>query len=123
MDFDRIREAARGYEKDMTAFLRAIVRHPGESCGERAHAETIAAEMRKLGFDEVKTDPQGNVMGFMGEGDKIIAFDGHIDTVGIGNPEKGTDEPHHSGRFQIDEDCLINSVAFYAQYALDFLNE
>ena len=51
MDFDRIREAARGYEKDMTAFLRAIVRHPGESCGERAHAETIAAEMRKLGFD------------------------------------------------------------------------
>ena len=94
MDFDRIREAARGYEKDMTAFLRAIVRHPGESCGERAHAETIAAEMRKLGFDEVKTDPQGNVMGFMGEGDKIIAFDGHIDTVGIGNPENWTFDPY-----------------------------
>ena len=48
MDFDRIREAARGYEKDMTAFLRAIVRHPGESCGERAHAETIAAEMQVI---------------------------------------------------------------------------
>ena len=43
--------------------------------------------------------------------------------VGIGDPEKGTDEPHHSGRFQIDEDCLKNSVAFYAQYAVDYLNE
>ena len=31
--------------------------------------------------------------------DSLLAF------VGIGNPEKGTDEPHHSGRFQIDEDC------------------
>ncbi len=49
--------------------------------------------------------------------DSLIAF------VGIGNPEKGTDEPHHSGCFKIDEDCLQNSVAFYAQYALDFLNE
>ena len=53
MDFNRIKEAAQGYEKDMTAFLRAIVRNPGESCDEKAHVETIAAEMRKLGFDEV----------------------------------------------------------------------
>ena len=49
--------------------------------------------------------------------DSLLAF------VGIGDPEKGTDEPHHSGRFQIDEDCLKNSVAFYAQYAVDYLNE
>ena len=49
--------------------------------------------------------------------DSLLAF------VGIGDPAKGTDEPHHSGRFQIDEDCLKNSVAFYAQYAVDYLNE
>ena len=49
--------------------------------------------------------------------DSLLAF------VGIGDPEKGTEEPHHSGNFKIDEDCLQNSVAFYAKYALDYLNE
>ena len=49
--------------------------------------------------------------------DSLLAF------VGIGDPEKGTDEPHHSGRFQLDEDCLQNAAAFYAQYALDYLSE
>ncbi len=49
--------------------------------------------------------------------DSLLAF------VGIGDPEKGTEEPHHSGNFKIDEDGLQNSVAFYAQYALDYLNE
>lgn len=84
MDYEKIKDAAKGYEKDMTAFLRAIIRNPGESCDEKKHIETIAAEMKKVGFDEVNIDPQGNVIGFMGSGSRIIAFDAHIDTVGIG---------------------------------------
>lgn len=83
MDLNKIKEAAQNYEKDMTAFLRAIVKNPGESCDEKAHIETIAAEMKKLDFDEVVIDPQGNVIGYMGTGDKIIAYDAHIDTVGM----------------------------------------
>ena len=94
MDLNRIKEAAQGYEKDMTAFLRAIVKNPGESCDERAHIETIAAEMRKLDFDDVVIDPQGNVIGYMGTGDRIIAFDAHIDTVGIGNIDNWTFDPY-----------------------------
>ena len=58
-DFDKVKAAAEGYEKDMTAFLRAIVKNPGESCDEKAHIDTIAAEMKKVGFDEVVIDPQG----------------------------------------------------------------
>ena len=48
MDFNKIKEAAQNYQADMTAFLRAIVRNPGESCDEKAHIDTIAAEMKKL---------------------------------------------------------------------------
>ena len=59
MDLNKIKEAAQNYEKDMTAFLRAIVKNPGESCDEKAHIDTIAAEMKKLDFDEVVIDPQG----------------------------------------------------------------
>ncbi len=35
MDFSQIRKAAEGYGPDMTAFLRAIVRNPGESADEK----------------------------------------------------------------------------------------
>ena len=46
LDFNKIKEVAQGYQADMTAFLRAIVKNPGESCDEKAHVETIAAEMK-----------------------------------------------------------------------------
>ena len=93
-DFNRIKEAAQGYEKDMTAFLRAIVKDPGESADEKKHADTIVAEMKKVGFDEAGTDPMGNVIGYMGSGKTLICFDGHIDTVGIGNRDNWSFDPY-----------------------------
>ena len=59
MDYNKIKATAESYKGDMTKFLRAIVKNPGESCDEKAHIETIAAEMKKLDFDEVVIDPQG----------------------------------------------------------------
>jgi len=94
MDFNKIKEVAQSYEKDMTAFLRAIVKNPGESCDEKAHVTTIADEMKKVGFDEVVIDPQGNVIGYMGTGSRIIAYDAHIDTVGIGNKANWNFDPY-----------------------------
>ena len=94
MDYNKIKATAESYKDDMTKFLRAIVKNPGESCDEKAHIETIAAEMKKLDFDEVVIDPQGNVIGYMGTGDKIIAYDAHIDTVGIGNIENWNFDPY-----------------------------
>lgn len=94
MDFKKITEAAKNYEKDMTAFLRAIVKNPGESCDEKAHITTIANEMRKVGFDKVEIDPEGNVLGYMGTGSRIIAYDAHIDTVGIGYLENWKFDPY-----------------------------
>ncbi|MCH7774781.1 MAG: YgeY family selenium metabolism-linked hydrolase, partial [Bacteroidetes bacterium] len=35
--------------------------------------------MDEAGFDEVKIDGLGNVIGRIGNGKKIIAIDGHID--------------------------------------------
>lgn len=94
MNFNEIKEKAEGYKDDMTAFLRAIVKNPGESADEAKHIETIANEMKKLDFDEVVIDPQGNVIGYMGDGDKIIGFDAHIDTVGIGNIDNWEFDPY-----------------------------
>ena len=48
MDYEKIKEAAQNYQDDMTRFLRAIVKNPGESCDERKHIETIEAEIDAL---------------------------------------------------------------------------
>ena len=103
LDFELIKKTAEGYGKDMTAFLRAMISHPSESCEEGEVVACIKAEMEKLGFDEVKVDGLGNVMGFMGEGDKIIAIDSHIDTVGIGNIENWDFDPYKG----FEDDQLI----------------
>lgn len=89
---------------------------------EKAAARGAAAVKKLLGEQGLGQQPPmmgGEDFSYMMHAvpDSLLAF------VGIGDPEKGTDEPHHSGCFRIDEDCLQNSVAFYAQYAMDFLNE
>ena len=94
LDYNKIKETARHYEKDMTKFLREIIRFPGESCDEKAHIARIAAEMQKLDFNKVEIDPMGNVLGYMGTGKTLIAFDGHIDTVGIGNKDNWNFDPY-----------------------------
>ena len=79
MDFEKIKAAAQAYQADMTRFLRDMISHPSESCEEREVVHCIKAEMEKLGYDKVEIDGLGNVIGWMGDGDKIIAIDGsHI---------------------------------------------
>lgn len=94
MDYGKIKELANGYEKDMTKFLRDLVKIPGESCGEKGHIDRIAEEMKKVGFNKVDIDKMGNVLGYMGEGKTLIGFDAHIDTVGIGNIKNWEFDPY-----------------------------
>lgn len=94
MDFDGIKLAAKGYESQMTNFLRDLVRIPGESTTEEGHINRIAKEMHALGFDKVEIDPMGNILGYMGCGKTLIGFDAHIDTVGIGNIKNWEFDPY-----------------------------
>lgn len=94
MDFEAIKKAAKGYEADMTRFLRDLVKIPGESCDEEGHINRIAEEMEKVGFNKVVIDDMGNVLGYMGTGATLIGFDAHIDTVGIGNIRNWEFDPY-----------------------------
>src|SRR5512143_3669806 len=49
--------------------------------------------MKKLGFDEVRFDKMGNTVGRIGNGKKVIVFDSHIDTVGVGDPSEWKWDP------------------------------
>lgn len=67
-------------------FLRDLVALPSPSRGERLACERVMREMETLGFDEILLDDMGNVLGRLGSGSRTIAFDAHIDTVGISRP-------------------------------------
>lgn len=85
IDYAKVKELAESYRADMVAFLRNLIKHKGTSCQEGDKAKLIQKEMDKLGFTKTEIDPLGNVIGYMGTGKELIAFDGHIDTVGVGN--------------------------------------
>ena len=127
MDFEAIRRAAEGYRDQMSRFLRDMISHPSESCGEREVALCIQAEMEKLGYDRVELDGLGNVIGWMGQGDKIIAFDAHIDTVGVGNRENWEADPYQGyetddiiyGRGASDQEGGMASAVYGARIMKD----
>jgi len=93
-DVRAIADRAEQYTPAMVKFLREMIAIPSESAGERAVIERAAAEMRAAGFDEVKTDGMGNLLGRVGHGPTVIAIDGHIDTVGVGDRSTWKVDPH-----------------------------
>lgn len=74
-------------------FLRDLVTIPSPTRGERLACERVAREMRDLGYDQVEVDEMGNVIGRVGSGHRVIAFDAHVDTVGITNPSQWRFDP------------------------------
>ncbi|MCP4901045.1 MAG: YgeY family selenium metabolism-linked hydrolase [bacterium] len=67
-------------------FLRDLVTIPSPTRGERLACERVMHEMEELGYEDVHLDEMGNVLGRVGSGPRVIAYDAHIDTVGITNP-------------------------------------
>lgn len=74
-------------------FMREICAIPSYESLIGPVGERIAEEMRNLGFDEVRFDKMGNIMGRIGDGPRTIVFDSHIDTVGVGDPEEWQWDP------------------------------
>ena len=101
MNIEAVKKAAEGYKAEMSRFLRDMIKIPSESCDEKGVVHCIAAELEKLGYDKVEIDGLGNVIGWIGEGDKIIAIDSHIDTVGIGNINNWEHDPYEG--YETDE--------------------
>lgn len=72
---------------DIIQFLRDICAIPSMDSLIAEVGERIQAEMRRLGYDEVRFDRMGNTLGRIGSGPRVLVYDSHIDTVGIGNRE------------------------------------
>lgn len=80
----------------LTARLVAAPSHDGVPDAERAAAEVAREAMTRLSYRDVTVDEIGNVTGRMpGDGSAAgcVVFDGHLDTVGVGDLAAWTSDP------------------------------
>lgn len=89
----QIIELAEKY-KDYTAVnLSKLVKIKSVSLGEKEVQLELKRQMEEAGFDEVRIDGLGNVIGRVGNGSKVLAIDGHMDTVDFGNMDNWDFDP------------------------------
>ena len=84
---NNILSKANEYKKELTEFMQKLVQTKSYSAKERDVIQVIKEEMERVGFDEVKIDGLGSIVGKIGNGKTIIAMDSHIDTVEVGNED------------------------------------
>ena len=72
-------------KNEIIQFMRDICAIPSMDSLIGPVGERIQAEMRKLNYDEVRFDKMGNTLGRIGDGPKVLVYDSHIDTVGVGD--------------------------------------
>jgi putative selenium metabolism hydrolase len=89
----KINKLADSYADYTAGNLSKLVKIRSLSLGEQAVAEELKRQMLEAGFDDARIDKLGNVIGRIGNGRKILAFDGHIDTVDVGNIANWTSDP------------------------------
>jgi len=89
----KIMELAEKYRDYTAQNLSKLVKIPSESMQEKEVQAELKRQMEEAGFDEVRIDGLGNVIGRIGNGKKILAIDGHMDTVGVGNRDNWTFDP------------------------------
>lgn len=79
-----INDYAERYRDYTAANLSKLIRIKSLSGQEREVQLELKRQMEEAGFDTVRIDGLGNVIGRIGTGKKILAIDGHMDTVDIG---------------------------------------
>lgn len=124
---ERIRSAAKHYEAGMVQFMRDLIRIPSESAQEAGVIQRIREEMEKVGFDEIRIDPMGNILGRIGNGPRVIAMDAHIDTVGVGDIDEWEWNPYEGklengiiyGRGATDQEGAMVSMVYAGKIIKD----
>ena len=93
----------RDIKAELIEFTQSLIRIKSMSGQEEEIIKFIEQKMRALGYDEVIIDSMGNLLGRIGNGEKTILFDSHVDTVAV-NDEAAWDVPPFSG--DILDGCL-----------------
>jgi len=91
--YSKIKELSEKYADYTAHNLSRLVQIKSLSAQEREVQLELKRQMEEAGFDEVFIDGLGNVIGRIGNGKRILAIDGHMDTVDIGNMDNWEFDP------------------------------
>lgn len=83
---NEIQSRVNASREELIQFMLEICEIPSMDSKIGPVGERVQAEMKRLGFDEVRFDRMGNTIGRIGNGKRVLVYDSHIDTVGIGDP-------------------------------------
>ena len=84
-------EADEAYVADL---LQRLIKIPTPSSGEAEAVDLVRREMEALKPDEVFVDAMGSVVARFGSGDRVLLYDSHLDTVGIGDESAWKVDPY-----------------------------
>ena len=90
---EQIIQLAEKYRDYTATNLSKLVRTKSYSSREEDVCRLIVELCKEAGFDEVRIDGLGSVIGRVGNGPEKLAFDAHIDTVEVGNIKNWTFDP------------------------------
>jgi putative selenium metabolism hydrolase len=88
-----IRKKSEAYRDYTVENLSQLVKTRSYSGQEKDAAELTLKLCRDAGIKDVRIDGLGNVIARVGSGPRILAIDGHIDTVEVGDPAQWTRDP------------------------------
>ncbi len=91
--YKRINALAEKYRDYTAENLSKLVKIKSLSMGEKEVQLELKRQMEEAGFDEVRIDGLGNVIGRIGNGKTVLAIDGHMDTVDMGNLDNWDFDP------------------------------
>ena len=90
---ERIKELAEKYRDYTAENLSKLVKTKSYSSKEEDVCRLLVKLCEEAGFDEARIEGLGSVVGRVGNGPKILAFDAHIDTVEVGNLQNWDFDP------------------------------
>ena len=88
-----IHQAVASHKERILQLAQEFVRIKSVTGTEERMAKAVEKSMKELSFDDVHIDRTGNVIGCVGNGEKSILFDSHMDTVDVIDAEDWTYPP------------------------------
>lgn len=91
----------RARRPEMVTFLRELIAIPSHDGAIGAVAAAVGRRLEALGFDEVRYDAMGNLVGRVGRGPRVLLYDSHLDTVAVSDPAAWPWDPY-AGKVEDD---------------------
>ena len=123
----KINQYVDDHEQEIVDFLVDFISVKSVTYEEADAVAFLKQKMLDFGFDEVRVDKVGNVLGRVGSGKTVLLYDSHIDTVEPGDPKDWGFDPLKAqikdgvihGRGAVDDKGPLTAATFAARALKD----